>query len=379
MSKKAKTPAAPLPTMDEMQKNFMEEESGKDSTGDLNTEEEEEEEEETEREPEPEKKGPHLTREARPGKARGGKEIEGSSVRVYREDNKFMKRRPTQLQGLSSQMLPPITKKKLAMYEVIGKNEVDPLTRERIVSPTLILPGKYIIYDPFGEDVLKRHILLRNVTRTETVVRDGREVPEETTEDLIFPDGFKSVAIERNYLEYVLLELHPLNESNKFRDRSQAPAFKRIDLGYRKDWAETTAGMDLAFEAEKIVVGMRNGDEIITYATAAGIPTAGRMIDSGDTSVKMDLRRFARQSPRDFFKLNKHNTMAIKMAVLEAIDLGLIEYFVDRRDWLFSTDGGSLGQHLPGQDPTETLIKLLQREEYQEVYAKLQNQLNYWE
>lgn len=324
------------------------------------------------------KSGPVITREDRPGRSRG-KEIKGPAVRFYNEDNKFLKKRPAQLQGLSEMMLPPITKRRLATYEVVNKDLVDPLTKEVIDTPPLILPGKYIIYDPFQEDVLNRHVLLKNISRRETTVRGGREEVEEIVEDIVFPNGAKSVVIDKNYLQYALLELHPLNASNKYRDQSQAPAFRRTDMGLRKDWVETQAGMDLAFEAEQTVVNMKNGDDIIRYATAAGIPTAGRMLDAGDSSVKRDLRLFARNDPRGFFKLNKTNNAAIKMAVMEAIDLGLVEYFVDRRRWLFSTDGADAGQHLPGQEPVEALIKLLQSEDYLEVYKKLQSQLNYWE
>jgi hypothetical protein len=301
-----------------------------------------------------------------------------SEVRRYREDGKRLKNIPIQLQGLSSQMLPPITKRKVARYEVIGTNQVDPLTGEYIIAPPCIIPGTFTIYDPFDQDVLKRHKLLKNVTRTELVLRDGKQVVEEYVEDITLENGWKDVAIEKNYLQYVLLELHPLNASNKWRSSSgQAAAFRRVDID-RRAWAETQAGMDLAFEAESVVVALRKPDEIIEYAHAAGIPTAGRNLD-GQDSVKYDLRKFARKHPRDFFKLNKSNESAIKIAVIDAIQIGLIDYEVDKRAWFFSTDGERIGSHLPGEEPTEALIKLFKKEDYRKHYEVLQSQLNYWD
>jgi len=370
---KTKKEMSPLPSIEDIEKNFMsdvlDEPQGPENLG---PDEEEEEEGDDKIEVE---KGPHRTRSIKHLQEMGDK----TSVRIKREDGVYKKRMPIECQGLSSSMLPPITKRKVAVYEVLGKDQIDPLTKEAVIAPPLIIPGRYVIYDPYQSDVLARHRLLKNVTRSEKVVRDGKEMVEEVVEDLIFIDGFKNVPIDRNYLEYVLLELHPLNESNKRRDRSQAPAFRRIDVGNRRNWADTIAGMDLAFEAETAVVNMRTREKIVQYATAIGIPTAGRMLESGDNSVKIDLRRFARQNPREFFMLNKNESMAIKMAVMEADDIGTIEYEVDKRQWVFSTDGDLVCQHLPGEDPMEALVKMLQKADYREKYERIQEELNYWE
>lgn len=370
---KVKKEASPLPSLGDIENNFMEEE-GTNSTNPPENDEEENTAEEDEFIPETEEKGPHRTRPMK-----HLEEMEGTSVRVHREDGVYKKRLPVEMQGLSSQMMPPITKRKIAVYEVLGKDQIDPLTKEPVKAPVLVLPGKFVIYDPFQNNVLQRHRLLKNVTRSEKVNRGGVEVVEEVVEDLEFFDGFKNVAIDRNYMEYVLLELHPLNESNRWRNKQQAAAFRRIDIGNRKDWTETVAGMDLSFQAEKTIVDMTKAEDIITYATAVGIPTAGRSLITGNSSVKSDLRLFARQHPKEFFQLNKNESMAIKMAVLEADDLGLIEYTVDKKQWLFSTDGDLLYQVVAGEDPLEGAIKALKKSQWRGKYEKLQEQLNYWE
>jgi hypothetical protein len=307
-------------------------------------------------------------------------EQEGSTVRVMYQvgdKEKFWKRFPIQLQGLSSEMLPPMTKRKFATYESVGRGEIDPLTDQMIETPSLVLPGKYVIYDPFDENVLNRYKTLKNVTRHENVTRGGVSLAEEVIDDIIFDNGLKKVAIEKSYLIYAMLELHPLNESNRWRDKSQAPAFRRIDIELRK-WDHSSKNMDLALAAENAVVAMKSPDEIIRYAHSAGIPTKGRQIDTREGSVKYDLRIYARKNPKDFFCLNPNNPMAIEIAVLDAIDLGLIDYIPDSRKWHFTTDGSFIGQHLPDQEPQDALVKLLTKPEYKKVYERLNMQLNYW-
>lgn len=367
----------PLLTMADLnaekeEKNFMDDNAPEEEEESDESEEEEEESENEESEEEEEVPQPKpAAKKVAPKK---------SEVRVHREDGKYKKSVPIQLQGLTSMMLPPITKRRVAQYQVIGKDQIDPLT-DKIIEPTppLIIPASYVIYDPFEEDILKRHKTLKNVTRFENKIIGGVNVPHEVIEDIIFNDGFKIIPIERNYLEYVLLELHPLNASNRWRPRDTAPAFKRVDIEQRK-WAQTGTGMNLAYEAETAVINLRKPDDIMALAHAAGIQTAGRILDNDrEGCVKYDLRVFARNDPKGFFKLNKGVEQAVRVSVLDAEELGLIEYNIDNRTWKFSTDGEHICVHLPGEDPIKSLIKMFQKPEYRDKYKVLQNQLNYWD
>lgn len=326
-----------------------------------------------------EEKKPWVSKPNRPIINEDGSVYTGPTARIHNEAGVLKKKIPLQVQGLSSEMLPPITRRKVARYEVLGKDKVDPMTGQ-LVSPVppLIIPGRYVVYDPFDSNVMARHKTLKNVTRSERVVRNGAEMMEEVVEDIFFDDGMKNLSVEKDYLMYVLLELHPLNESNRWRDKSQTAAFKRIDIDTRR-WGESAVGLELAYEAETTVVNMRKPDDIIAYAHAAGIQTAGRILDGSEGTVKHDLRIFARTNPKEFFKLNKSTEAAIRISLLDAKDLGLIYYTVDRRGWFFSTDDVNICYHLPGEDPDRYLIKYLSTDEAKEKYSVLQNQLNYWD
>jgi len=331
----------------------------------------EEEEEESSPEPEPKTKRPKSHQVEEPNSPT-------PTARTIRGDGKYIGRSQVELQGLSSQMLPPMMKNRYAEYETINRGQVDPLTDQLNEPTSLILPGKYTVYDPFEKEVMKRHKTIKNVTRHETVNRGGVNMSEEVVDDIVFDTVNLKVPIEKNYLMYVLLELHPLNESNPRRDKSQAPAFRRIDVNVRK-WSGAQNNQDLAFDAESQVVNMKDVDTIIRWATAAGIHTAGRQMDNGPGTVKHDLRIFARNNPKDFFALDPRNDSAVKIAVMDSIDLGIIEYTPDNRMWRFFGSGEMICQHLPQDEPTEYLIKSLRKKEYEAAYKELQQLLNYWD
>jgi hypothetical protein len=311
---------------------------------------------------------------------------EKTVVRRYSSDGRFERLLPTSLGGISAGMLPPITKKKIAIYEVIvdvdseGNPLPDPLTGlPPDTRPPLVLPGTIVIRDFFESDPLKRMKVLKYITRSERVFENGREFMKEFVDDIVFSNGTLAVPVEANYLLYCILELHPLNASNKYRNTyGDAPAFRRTDMD-RKHWSKSMAAMDLAWEAEKAVVELRKSEDIIAMASALNIPTANRMTD-GDTGIKYDLRVFARNNPLDFFKVVKNTAAAVKMQVMDAIQLGLIEYSIDQRAWFFVTDGERIGTILAGaEDPQEALMKMFLKDDYQDKYKKLVDQLNYWD
>lgn len=372
---------SPLPTISDLNEDesFMDDNIQDESDNQVDDEDESDDQENDSQEHKHQKTPPG---EARPSRIKTPPPTNTPVVRINREDGKFKKQIPIQLQGLTAPMLPPITKNKIAHYKVIGDDRVDPITGEYAPVPPVFLPGGFIVHDRFERDLLKRDKYIKYVTRSESVVRNGVSTMEEVVSTIDLLNGEMLVNIEEKYLLYVLMELHPLNESNRYRDKSQPAAFRRVDI-HRKNWLENTeAGMNLAFEAEKRVVELRDPNKILEYAHACGVHTANRPLDSGPSSVKYDLRVFARNNPKEFFSLNKLNDFSIRINVMDAYNLGLIEYNQDRREWTFSTDGTVICRHTPTEDNFDYLVKcfaMTKDEGYQKAYQVLIAQLNYWE
>src|SRR6478609_939810 len=156
---------------------------------------------------------------------------------------------------VSSRMMPPATKKKLAIYAGISNGAIDPLTNESVIPPSIVIPATFVIYDRFEPDLAKRNKLIKYSTRNETVFKDGKYETQEVIEDIIMEGGQKTVVIEDDILLYICMELNPLNASNKWRDHSKPAAFKRIDTEV-KTLEVRSAESDLEYDAETEVRGM---------------------------------------------------------------------------------------------------------------------------
>lgn len=298
-------------------------------------------------------------------------------IAVKKENGRYKKRDGIASLGLSYQMLPPITRRKTAIYQAIGLHAIDPLSKEPVLDQSIVIPGSIIVYDPFQDDYAKKNVRLRNVVGVHTEIVNGKEEIRQKVDDIFFINGFLDVNIEKEYPLYTILELHPLNGSNRFRDKSKPAAFIRIDLNY-KSTAFQNAQMDLQRDAEGAVIAM-NKEDLVAYAATAGITTMARPIDE----IRFDLRRFARDNSKVFFGIVKDSSAAIRMNVLDADSMGLIDYVAEKSGYIFNTDPKKpFFVHAKGEEPMGALIAYLGKKDSkqaQEAYEIMCAQLKFWE
>jgi len=284
--------------------------------------------------------------------------------------------------GLSDLILPPITRKTIAKYRVIGGDEINPATKQLADVQPIYLEGSYMIYD-FGEpDLSKRQKLRQNKTGKKEKIRDrktGMESIEDIIESVEFIDGVKTVSVEAQYPLYVWLELHPLNKSNRHRDKSIVPAFERIDIKTNKSIAFMLAEEELQEEAIAEVRKLSRVDDINAYAASAGIPTMEGNKQRDLALIKSDLRGWAFKNPRGFFALSKNTRHAVKMTVLEADSFGIIEYDPDKKKWWVPYTMEPVHHVLAGNDPVMDFVDHLTKPENVTMYDAIRNMLDYWE
>src|SRR5690606_6070149 len=125
------------------------------------------------------------------------------------------------------------------------------------------------------------------------------------------------------------------------------PLFERVDLQTTKSLARTEASLDLAFEAEAEVRAMKDSDQIVAYATNAGIPVANRP----PSEIKLDLRTWARNNPMEFFSRGGDLKTSIKMKVLDALQWGIIEIDPTKKQIRTSVTNEPLHVYHVGEDP----------------------------
>jgi hypothetical protein len=279
--------------------------------------------------------------------------------------------------NLSERVLPPLTKGRTAVYAWIDKRGVDPLTGEKPEPKDPWLPGTYMFFDPYEADPIRRNKLQRNLGRPQMGRdKDGKELIEDTIDPIEFTAGLLRVVPAQNYRKYVFMELHPLNASNPFRPRHVTPLFERVDIKSNKGDAYRTAEAELAFDAEKAVVDIEDRDKIIGYAVSTGdILTAGRLTDQ----IKTDLRIWARQYPRKFFAMHNNVEVPVRLNLIDAIGLGLIEYQHDKRRYVDPESDKVIFVTTIGKDPLEDFVAAMVKPENREIYNYIMELLNYWE
>jgi hypothetical protein len=284
--------------------------------------------------------------------------------------------------GLSDYVLPPITRKQTAKYRVIGGDQINPATKMLAEVQPIFLEGNYMFYDPGQGDLSKRQIHVRNTTGKKERIRNkqtGEEMIEEVVEAVEFLNGVKMVNVEAEWPLYVFLELHPLNASNKHRNKSASPAFERIDIQNNKSVAFMLAEEELQEEAITEVRALTKVDDINGYATNAGIPTREGGSQRNLALIKSDLRGWAFKNPRGFFALSKNTKHAIRMTVLEADSFGIIEYEADKKKWFAPYTTEPLHVVLAGNDPVMDFVSHLAKPENTPKYDAIRNMLDYWE
>lgn len=298
-------------------------------------------------------------------------------TQVNEEGEQLRKKRPnTNRWGLTSLVLPPYTKGRVAIYKACDGDEgKNPATGLPVEPVDCLIPGQYTFFDRFETDPFKKDKVIQNITGSSTVIEDGKPVVRENMEDVILERGYKWVDVASDYPLYVFMELHPNNKSNKFRPSNAPKIFERVDIN-TKGLASQSASVDLALDAGNAVRDMKK-DEVIAYAAETGCisTSVGRM----PGEIKHDLKVWAMANPTLFFRMNKDAKATIQMVVLDAIQFGLIGYRKDKFSYVNLETDEIISTHTASEDPMDQLVKFLAKEgKGKEWYAHIQERLNYW-
>lgn len=292
-----------------------------------------------------------------------------------RETVSLRKRRAISL-NISEKLLPPYTKGVIAKYRMLQTGQKDMATGEYPEPQDADFPGTYSYWDDFEADPILKRKMMMNRGRDQIIFEDNKEKKLITTIPILFVAGLKEVIVSNNYLEYVFMELHPCNLSNKHRDQSVTAQFERVDLQSNMSMAFAEAKRDLAIDAELTVMKkITDQDEILGYAVSMGIPTRGRK----PSEIKSELRIVAAADPIKFFSIIKDLGPGIKVNIHAGMSNGLIEYLADKRQFVFTENDEIFHQCLVQEDPYDSIAKAIQKEPVKKaLYGELVDMLNYW-
>jgi hypothetical protein len=289
------------------------------------------------------------------------------------EDRKMKKKDARNPWGLTDLVLPPYTKGRVAVYQIINHEEVNPATNMPVESVPVMMPGRYTFFDRFEKTATAMNKIITNITGSKA--KAGSTENEDTIEDIIFERGKLYVDIGKQYNLYVVMELHPNNKNNKFRPTNVPARFERIDINY-KSKASLDATLDLGLQAVDEIKEM-DKTQILQYATAVEdiISSAGRPIHE----MRSDLKRWALNNPEKFYRMIPNNKAAIQLHILDAVTFGVIQYRVNEKGFCMVETDEVICSHTPSQDPMEQLVKFLSSKDGDKWYQAILKSMQYWE
>jgi hypothetical protein len=290
---------------------------------------------------------------------------------------------------LSEQMLPPVTRKTTAIYQLLGVDVGGHTTDKRIDAsdnPAARIVDvsdvekhhTYTIYDRFEENFGNRN---KVVTYFEGVQRVSYKDPitGEMKADVRqkvgipkFTRGQVVVDIMRNYHQYLWWELHPENKTNKFRDKSRAATFERVDMHQHSpnfDQIRT----EIKIDAMNYVRGL-SPDKAMDLAAALNIPTFREQ----PSAIKQALYIKAEADPEMVMFKSPNKAISVTVSIMRAMDLGIIEYDASRKQYFFAQDNNTPIWQVPlDESPVLSLAKYL-IDEGSHIRDKMDEYIMYW-
>lgn len=289
-------------------------------------------------------------------------------------------------QGLhiSRLMLPPITRRKTATYETLQESRFDPRIIQgdnAIAPPPISLPPTYAIFDRGEQDFSIANKMMKNVVRSEVRQIRGsdnqlRPQVEEVLEYVDFTNGHKMVNIETEYILYAFLELHPLNASNKFRDKSKKPLFRRTDFDYKSSHIQMLE-MDLQDEAVRYVMKLTE-KELINLASAMSNPTVAT-INVPTSDIRYNMRLRARNNPEEVLFKSPDKKASTRIDVIHALEMQVLDYLPERNSYFLTGDDRTpFFECQVDANPLEDISKYLSSSEGREDYDAMMEYVNFW-
>jgi len=311
--------------------------------------------------------------------AKDSKNIKENSPKV--KDLRKRERREIKFENLpvSSRIAPPLRRKgEVAVYKLIQfDNAVDNRIMDgpkKIEPQPFELVPHYKFYDEGEEDLGKRNKVLRFVDGTETYTFDNKETgrPEVRVREKIgipsFNNGTMLLEVEKDYLKFLWMELHPRLENGKYRDITKPAIFRRVEMEYRNPYLQI-AKMNLERDADNYVSSM-NHQQRVALAAALAVPVMGQ---PGD--LELALRMLAKQNPERVLFTSTTGKEPVKLRIYEALQHDLIEYMPDLLQWRFTNETGSFHTVLVNKDPVDDLAAYLITDDGSEDRKELLSQL----
>lgn len=305
-----------------------------------------------------------------------------------RKEYQRQKRKLPASLDITDKCLPPLTRRKMAVYELLGRDKRDLRIQggqdgqgnpvpvpQTIEPPPFEFAPTYQFEDRGEEDLGRRRKTMVFTNDIITYNKAKTLAPKELTDLQLdiptFVNGQLVVDCMANFIKYVWLELHPQNETNKWRDKGRRAEFKRVDIEYVSPHVQLMK-MDLAADAEDYV---RKLDQktLTNLAAAFGMNVS---LSLGD--MKIEMRRLARLKPEEVMFKAPDKSMANMLNVMHALNMGVVDYNPDKMEYWFPEDQKPFYIVPLDATPLESVAQFLATAEGRTAMDELEGLLSYW-
>jgi hypothetical protein len=255
----------------------------------------------------------------------------------------------------------PLKEGQIKIFKLVGSGEIDPGTGQPRFNSGAHYEGYFTIHDKFEKDHTKRKKVLKNVTGTSTKVVDGKEVVEEVVSPIDFNGKGLRIVKEDEYNTLVCLMRANENASNPFRNPRVPALWEEVEP--EKGRQQVMDLMDLQLAAEMYA---KSADMKDVVALAKKLNETGDFViildkrDAGD--IRFDMRKIARENPKEFMRYSKDKEMKIKILIEDAVSNLVISYDEDAKEWIWDEDSSLLLKVEAGKEPLKALCAFLDKD-----------------
>ena len=257
------------------------------------------------------------------------------------EDNKISER--------LLKLVKPLGPGEVRVFKLVNM-PVDPVTKKEKPIPGKTTCGTFKIYDKFD----KQNKYIRNITGTYTEMVDGKPVVRETVGDIDFDRRGNCIVKYNEPNKLICLTLANENKSNPFRDPSVPPMFYEVKP--KEETAQSREQLDYEYHAQTLVreaiTGKHGGWKEL--AKSLEVNTSNQT-----DRIFHDMLVVAKENPKKVLRAGGSLEVRLQIYIQDALDLGLIMFFGDDREWKYIDKDQVICKVDIGELEEEKLIKHL--------------------
>lgn len=286
--------------------------------------------------------------------------------------------------GISQKYIPPITRKRSAVYQLIGmkgKEDMRLQGLDRFIEPPdWELVPSFTFHDSEDPDLTRREKTLTFFEGNEIVhIKDpisGKAIANSVQKSGTprFTNGQVVVNIFKEFQRFVWWELHPKNASNKWRPQGVTPIFERVDTKWESPHVQLIK-MNLKRDAEGYVLKLKP-EEMINLAAALTNPTVPTHI--GPQELRFALAIRARENPEEVLFKSPDKSASVKVAVIHSLDLGILTFVPEHESYYFGDEEEAMFRVPVTHDPFEALCEHLSGPDGIDDHKKMMHDLGFW-